>query len=356
MVRRAFLFANFAAYMKETIEVKREGRTPSRVVVGNVLGDLGEYLPGRRIIVITDSNVHRRHMGLIDRYEKIIIGLGETNKTLLTIDRIYRELIEMNVDRECFILGFGGGIVTDVAGFAASTYMRGVPFGFIASTLLAQVDASVGGKNGVNVEGYKNMVGTFNQPDFVLCDTSLLKTLPEREFRAGLAEVIKAGIIADPVLFDLLEGSSFEGLFSDQKLLKQAVTAAVKVKASIVEQDERESGERRKLNLGHTFAHAIEKTTQNYNHGEAVAIGLSMICDAAVSMGVFAATDAARVKRVLAAMGLPTGSEIDPKRLFKALRLDKKRDSESIHIVLPTEIGKCEVRKISFDELEGYVR
>ncbi len=339
--------------MKEIIEVKREGREPSRIVVGDVLGELREWLPqGKRVIVITDSNVHRRHMDIINGYDHIIIGMGETNKTLMTMDKIYRELIEKDADRECFILGFGGGIVTDVAGFAASTYMRGLRFGFVASTLLAQVDASVGGKNGVNIEGYKNMVGTFNQPDFVLCDTSLLKTLPEREFRAGLAEIIKSGVIADPELFSLFETNTFDDLRGDMRLLKRAITAAIKVKAGIVERDEREAGERKLLNLGHTFGHAIEKSTSAFLHGEAVAIGLVMACELSVHFRLMAHEDAARVKNVVERMGLPLDSGIDSKKLMKVMRHDKKRDTDDINMILPVTIGKCEVRRVPIAELE----
>lgn len=245
--------------MKEIIEIKRTQGDTSKIIIGEVLEELDQYLPEKRIIVITDANIHRHYRDFIDRYEHIIIGMGETNKTFLTVEKIYKELIEMNADRETFILGFGGGIVTDITGFAASTYMRGVSFGFIASTLLAQVDASVGGKNGINVEGYKNMAGTFNQPDFVICDTSILKTLPEREFKAGMAEIIKTGILADEVLFELFEKHTAEEFRDNGQLLKEALSAAIKIKAGIVERDEREYGERRKLNLGHTFAHAIEK-------------------------------------------------------------------------------------------------
>ncbi len=338
--------------MKEIIEVRRSDGSFSQVVVGDVLGELRTMLPDRRVIVITDANVHRRYMNLINSFEHIIIGMGETNKTLLTMDKIYHELIAMNVDRECFILGFGGGIVTDVTGFAASTYMRGLRFGFVASTLLAQVDASVGGKNGVNVEGYKNMVGTFNQPDFVLCDTSLLATLPDREFRAGMAEMIKAGVIADPALFALFEQHTMEEFRTDAALLAQAVTAAIRVKAAIVAADEREHGDRRKLNLGHTFAHAIEKSSSSFLHGEAVGIGLCMMADLAVKLGALSEAESHRIVSTVEKAGLPCDSGLDTKRLLKALRLDKKRDTESINLVVPTRIGACEIRRMTFEALD----
>ena len=184
----------------------------SRVYVGSVEQLFKELLPEKRIIVISDSNIDRTHHDLIAPYEHILIGQGEQAKSLATTDEIYRKLIDMGADRSTFILGIGGGIVTDVAGFVASTYMRGVEFGFVTTTLLGSVDASVGGKNGVNVGGFKNMVGTFSQPRFVICDVALLHTLSDREFRAGLAEVIKTAILGDRELFELLENSSFEEL------------------------------------------------------------------------------------------------------------------------------------------------
>ncbi|GHV00587.1 3-dehydroquinate synthase [Bacteroidia bacterium] len=339
--------------MIETILVKRPQGEPSKVVIGDALSRLEELLPGgRRVIVITDRNLLRHWPELCQRYEHICIGLGERNKTLATVESIYRRLLEMNVDRECFVLGIGGGIVTDIAGFVASTYMRGVRFGFVASSLLAQVDASVGGKNGVNLARYKNIVGTFNQPDFVLCDTGMLGTLPDREFRAGMAEIVKAGIIADPRLFALLESHGEEEFRRDESLMRQAITAAVRVKAAIVEADEREAGERRLLNLGHTFAHAIEKLSHRYVHGEAVAVGTVVIADLSARLGVCDAQTARRIRQAISHMGLPTESGIPTAKLLKAIRLDKKRESDRINLVLVGDIGRCEVRKMSFSELE----
>ena len=246
--------------MNEVLEVKRSDGTVSKVVIGHVIADLDRYIPqGARVIVITDENVYKHYAILIDRYEKIVIGLGEKNKTHETLTQIYSQLLAMGADRETYIVGFGGGIVTDIAGFAASTYMRGLRFGFVATTLLAQVDASVGGKNGVNVDGYKNMVGTFNQPDFVLCDLSVLQTLPRRELQAGMAEVIKSGLIMDATLFELFERYDLDDFLNKDNLLLEAITGAVRVKKQIVDRDEKEQGDRKKLNLGHTFAHAIEK-------------------------------------------------------------------------------------------------
>ena len=336
--------------MKQTIEVQRPGKSPSRVVIGDVINSLENYLPeGKRVVVIADEHVFHAYRPIIGAYDYCLIGLGETNKTLATAQKLYGELLALGADRSTFILGFGGGIVTDIAGFVASTYMRGLPFGFVASTLLAQVDASVGGKNGVNFEGYKNMVGTFNQPDFVLCDLSLLQTLPEREFRAGLAEVVKAAIIADADLFGRIERTTFEALRTDTDLLSDAVSAAIRVKADIVERDERESGDRRKLNLGHTLAHAIEKASNRMNHGEAVAVGTALIAGAAVKLGALTQADCDRIVNVLTALGFDLTPPVEVKRLLKEVGKDKKNEDGMLRIVLPAGIGDCEVRPMTMD-------
>ncbi len=341
--------------MIEMIEVPRPERSPSQVVVGDVLSQLESYLPtGRRVVVITDEQVLEHYKGIIARYDYLTIPQGEERKSLDTVAPLYAQLLEMGVDRSTYIVGFGGGIVTDVAGFVASTYLRGLSFGFVASTLLAQVDASVGGKNGVNFEGYKNMVGTFNQPDFVLCDTSLLATLPEREFRAGLAEVIKSGLIADTTLFELFEKHTYAEFREELPLLREAISRAIRVKASVVAQDEREQGERRKLNLGHTFGHAVEKRSREFLHGEAVAIGMAMIAERSVAMGLLTPSDCERVVAVLKRMGLPTQSGVALQELLVALKKDKKKEGEGVRFVLLNGIGSCTVQHHSFDEIDSW--
>ncbi len=333
--------------MSYSIEIK--GR--SRVVVGSVSEWLPKLLPQKRIVVVSDANIESHYHALLAHYDCVLIGQSEVNKTLATVDTIYKRFIELGIDRSCFVLGVGGGIVTDVAGFAAATYMRGVEFGFVSTTLLGEVDASVGGKNGVNVEGYKNMVGTFCQPRFVICDVDMLSTLPEREFRAGMAEVVKSAIIADAQLFERLEGCDFSVLQHDAEQLKQIVYRAIKVKADIVERDEREQGDRRKLNLGHTLAHAIEKSSSKMNHGEAVAVGLAMICDMAVACGRLSASDNARIKSLLLKVGFELEPPVGVQALKAALEKDKKSEGDSIHIVWPTAIGDCVVEKMT---LEGF--
>ena len=327
----------------------------SRVVVGSVGEWLPRLLPQKRVIVVSDTNIDRHYHSLIEPYDHVLIGLGETSKTLRTLDVIYRRFIELGVDRSCFVLAVGGGIVTDVAGFAASTFMRGVEFGFISTSLLGQVDASVGGKNGVNVDGYKNMVGTFTQPRFVICDVNLLRTLSAREFRTGLAEIIKAGVIGDATLFEMLEQADFSSLQRDTERLSEIVYRAVKVKADIVERDERESGDRRLLNLGHTLAHAIEKSSSKFNHGEAVAVGLAMIADVAAKQGLLAAEDKERILNLLQRAGFALEPPVEVRTLLKAVKRDKKAEGDSIHVVFPLGVGNCCVEKMPLEEFKALV-
>ncbi len=331
-------------------------RSQSAIYIGHTAELLPGLLPEGRVVVITDENIASLYGSLVARYEHIAIGCGEQVKTLATAEEIWRRLVEMGADRHTFILGIGGGIVTDIAGFAAATYMRGVKFGFVSTTLLGQVDASVGGKNGVNLGGYKNMVGTFAQPEFVVCATDMLATLPDREFRAELAEVVKAAVIADGALFSALEQTTFEELRHNEPLLGDVIRAATGVKVAIVERDERESGERRKLNLGHTPAHAIEKCSREMNHGEAVAVGLAVMTRVAVSEGVLAAADGERIVALLRRLGFVLEPPVSLSALAAEIDKDKKSEGDTLHIVLPTAIGACEVRQYKVEEIREKLR
>lgn len=327
----------------------------SRVYMGFAAELLQQLLPKKRVIVISDSNIDRTHHDLIAPYEYILIGQGEQAKSLATLEDIYRKLIDMGADRSTFILGIGGGIVTDIAGFVASTYMRGVEFGFVTTTLLGSVDASVGGKNGVNVGGFKNMVGVFSQPQFVVCDVTLLATLPKREFRAGLAEAIKTAVLGDTELFEILENSSFDAIRNDNELLEEVISRCVRVKASVVAEDEREGGRRRILNLGHTIAHAIEKSSNKMNHGEAVAVGLYHITRSALAQNIIPEGDAKRIFALIEQYGFDTELPAEHKQLLNAIEGDKKRKGDSLHLILPTAIGSVEDRLISFEEMKTFL-
>lgn len=331
-------------------------RSRSGIYIGPVKDILSGVLPEGRVVVVSDATIDRLYHPLLEKYDTVLIGLGESVKTLQTVETIYRRFIELGVDRSTFVLAVGGGIVTDVAGFAASTYMRGLKFGFVSTTLLGCVDASVGGKNGVNLDGYKNMAGVFAQPQFVVCDTSLFATLPLREIRAGLAEAVKAGIIGDEPLFGLIERAGLDGLCADPETMDKVVVHSVRLKAAVVSRDEREHGERRKLNLGHTFGHAVEKCSREMIHGEAVAVGMAIAARLAVKLGLLAPAACDRIVRLLAALGFATEPPVPAERLLAAVTKDKKSEGDTIRLVLPTAVGACEVRTMTFDELSRLVR
>lgn len=323
----------------------------STLYVGRAEELLERVLPEGRTVVITDANIDRLYPNLVRRFEHIIVGQGEVCKSLQTVERVYRELMAMGADRSTFILGIGGGIVTDIAGYVAATYMRGVEFGFVSTTLLGQVDASIGGKNGVNVADYKNMVGTFRHPRFVIADVEMLRTLPKRELRAGMAEVVKSAIIADAELFERLERCG-EVIYDSVEDMQEAMLGAVAVKAHIVKEDEREGGVRRLLNLGHTLGHAIEKCTHEVNHGEAVAIGMSLVAHAAVRRGDLGEDVAERIDRVLMLLGLKLEMPVTMTEMLREVKYDKKKKNNTIRLIVPKRIGECAVVEMSFEELE----
>jgi len=337
----------------KVVNIKSHPRD-SVIMIGERLANLRKHLPVEKPIIITDANVLEcwgRHFPPAD---VITIGTGEKLKTFKTVRYIYEQLLKLEADRSSFIVGIGGGIVCDIAGFVASTYMRGVRFGFVSSTLLSQVDASVGGKNGFNIGGYKNIVGVFNQPEFVICDLNLLKTVPQKEILSGFAEIIKHGAIADKNLFNYLAENRDRALALDLAVIEKLVYDSVLIKSRIVNQDEKEKGERRKLNFGHTFGHAIEKTTK-VRHGEAVSVGMVIASQLAVKKEALSITDSNRIADLLEKYGLPVRLEFDCKQVLETLRMDKKRAGDLIYFVLLSEIGNAYVEEIAIQELETLV-
>jgi len=326
----------------------------SLVMIGESILNLSEYLPRGRMVIITDGNVYRCYRDLFPTDKIIQIGTGEGIKTLDTIKHIMEKLIEMEADRTVSIVGIGGGIVCDITGFAASIYERGLSFGFVSTTLLSQVDASVGGKNGVNFEGYKNMVGVFNQPEFVICDPHLLKTLPEKEILNGCAEIVKHAAIADKDLFYYLE-KNYKGILRlDKDIIEKVVYDSVTIKSQVVNRDEREKGERRKLNFGHTIGHALEKVA-GVSHGEAISAGMAAASMISERMGLLKDNERRRIEDLLNNLGLPTSFQVDNKRMIDAMGKDKKREKDRIHFVLLEEIGKAVVQEITIEELQTFI-
>lgn len=329
-------------------------RARSKILIGERLENLYQYIPGSRPIIITDVNVRKICPVESMPGDIITIGTGEKIKTLKTVQDIYTQLVSLGANRSSFIVGIGGGIVCDIAGFVASTFMRGVRFGFVATTLLAQVDASVGGKNGVNFNGYKNMIGVFNQPEFVICDLDLLKTLSEREISCGFAEIVKHAAIGDVGLFAFLEQHHENARALDGRIIERLVLDSVTLKSSIVSRDETERGERRILNFGHTFGHALEKV-MGVPHGEAVSMGITIASALSVKRGLLAVEDEQRILSLMKHLKLPTRIESEHEQLFDALEKDKKRESNFINFVLLDGIGTAVIEKISLEELKDTI-
>jgi 3-dehydroquinate synthase len=322
----------------------------SKILLGATFDQLGEFCDTKNAVFIVDRNVLKLHGGKLSPYRLIEVEPGEQQKTLTTVDAIYDRFLGWELDRSSTIVGVGGGMVCDIAGFVASTYLRGVTFGFVPTTLLAMVDASVGGKNGVNYHGYKNVVGTFNQPEFVLCDFAFLKTLPYDELKNGLAEAIKSALIGDKTLFNYIENNGKEISSLNDDAIQKVVHDSLNLKISIVSQDETEKGERRKLNFGHTIGHAVEKTT-GCSHGEAVSIGMVLSAKLSERKGALTKKDVERIEALLGYFELPVKFEGDREVIMDAIRKDKKREGEDIHFVLLDCIGKSRIERIKIDEL-----
>jgi 3-dehydroquinate synthase len=305
-------------------------------------------------IIITDAIVFESHKLLFNGWQTIVIPAGEEHKQQATVDYIIGELIAKNADRNTFIVGVGGGVVTDITGYAASVYMRGVKFGFVPTTILAMVDASIGGKNGVDVGIYKNLVGLIKQPEFLLYDYSLLKTLPDEQWINGFAEVIKHACIKDADLFALLEEETIENFQSDKNKLAALIEKNVQIKTMVVIHDEFETGDRKLLNFGHTIGHAIENSYQ-LPHGHAVSIGMIAACKLSESLNHFPATDSKRIKTLVEKYHLPTQFNFDKEKIWAVLKMDKKRASNYMNFILLKKIGEAIIQPIAMGELENLI-
>jgi 3-dehydroquinate synthase len=308
---------------------------------------------GGSCAIITDSNVGRRFARQAQEslasagVNSVVIAFpsGERAKNLKTVERCYDQLAQHRLERSSFIVALGGGVVGDLAGFVAATYLRGLPFIQVPTTLLAQVDSSVGGKVGVNLKAGKNLVGAFYQPKLVLCDLTTLTTLPEREFRAGLAEVIKYGIIYDAVFFRELERDLARILDRDETVLARVVARCCKIKSEVVGKDETESGLRAILNFGHTIGHGLEAISGYgwYLHGEAISIGQVAAARLSTKLMGLPPADAARIETLFHRAGLPTSVRLTPvkmRKLLAAMKLDKKVSAGEVKFVLARRIGQ----------------
>jgi 3-dehydroquinate synthase len=284
-------------------------------------------------------------------YGLIIIDSGEATKKQSTVDRIIRELLEMEVDKQTLIIGIGGGVVTDIAGYAASIFKRGTRLALVPTTVLGMVDAAIGGKNGVDLGIYKNMVGTVYQPDIILYDYSFLNTLPVKEWINGFAEIIKHACIKDKLLFNILERYTLHSIQADITLISTLIEQNVSIKMDIVTADEYEKADRKLLNFGHTIGHAIENL-HKLPHGFAVSIGMVAACNLSEKINGLHFQDAERVVKLLSRYHLPVDIETDYNKVYEVLKMDKKREGENMQFVLLNKIGEAEAKPVSMQYLK----
>jgi 3-dehydroquinate synthase len=327
----------------------------SDIYVGENWDTAFSFLPAKGTVIITDDNVNRLYGKRFPGIPVFSIKSGEASKDLETIQILAEKLLEAGIDRTGFILAIGGGVVCDIAGFLASVYMRGIRTGYISTTLLSQVDASTGGKNGVNLGGTKNMIGTIRQPEFVICDPSMLQTLPEQEYLSGLAELIKTAIIGDKELFAMIENRSEDILFRNPDLLSILVAKSVKLKCLVVAEDEMETGLRRILNFGHTFGHAIEMH-DGLKHGIAVASGMVLATEFSFEKGLISHEEKQRIINLLKRYDLINKIDISTDQIEKLVLHDKKKTGAEINFVFIEGIGNAKIEKITVSAMLGFYK
>lgn len=303
-------------------------------------------------VIVTDENIAAKHQKKLKGWKSIVIKAGEEYKVQATVDDIIQQLIGLGADRKTTLIGLGGGVITDITGYVAGVFMRGIKCGFVPTSVLAMVDASIGGKNGIDVGLYKNMVGLIRQPAFLLYDFSLLKSLPKEEWINGFAEIIKHACIKDAAMFTLLENNSLSFFEKDNAAIAKLIQRNALIKTKVVINDEFEKGERKLLNFGHTLGHAIENL-YHIPHGHAVSIGMGVACRFSERILGFKSTD--RVVNVLKKYGLPPQFDFDKPEAFRILKSDKKKDNQSISYILLNKIGKAEIVSLPFTEIETLI-
>ncbi|MEX6686710.1 3-dehydroquinate synthase [Danxiaibacter flavus] len=312
--------------------------------------DLLEKLTSKEnSVIITDENIFNKNGKKFKGWNTIVLKAGEEFKVQATVDSIIDQMISYGLDRKSFVVGVGGGVVTDIAGYVASIYMRGVKFGFVPTSILAMVDASIGGKNGIDVGAYKNMVGLIRQPSFLLYDYSLLKSLPKEQWVNGFAEIIKHACIKDAAMFKLLEQHKLTDFQKDKILLNKLIQRNALIKAKVVEQDEFEQGDRKLLNFGHTLGHAIENKYQ-LPHGYAVSIGMVVAAYLSVNEAGFKGVE--RLVSLIEKYGLPAFAQFDVEEAIQMMRADKKRIKDELHYVLLEKIGKGIIKPLTTKEIQ----
>jgi 3-dehydroquinate synthase len=327
----------------------------SEILVGENWESVTKLLPEKGVVIITDENIKRIYGSGFPDVPVLSVSPGEGSKKLEVIEFLAAQLLDNGIDRSGFILAVGGGVVCDLAGFLASIYLRGIRCGYVSTSLLSQVDASTGGKNGVNLGGTKNILGNIRQPEFVICDQTMLLTLSEKEYLSGLSELIKTAIIGDEDLFDLIERSYDEIMLRDNTLLTELVTRSVKFKGSVVSEDERETGLRRILNFGHTYGHAVEMQMA-VKHGFAVASGMELATCFSFEKGLISMDDKDRIISLLRRFKLLEKHNIPDDQMYKLISHDKKKTGNDINFVFIEGIGNAIIKKVSVSELIDFYK
>jgi 3-dehydroquinate synthase len=314
---------------------------------------LARLVNKKETVLIVDEKVFFNHAAKLKGWNVIVLKSGEENKNRETVDTIIDNLLAMEADRNTVLVGIGGGVITDITGFVASIYMRGLKFGFIPTTVLSMVDAAIGGKNGIDLGVYKNMVGTIRQPSFLLYDYSFLQSLPETEWINGFAEIIKHACIRDAAMFRMLEQYSLDDIRSNKKILDELIRRNAILKTRIVQRDEFEKGDRKLLNFGHTIGHALENLYE-LSHGQAVAIGMAYACVLSEKINGFSGSS--RVIQLIEQYRLPANIEFEKQEVLDVMRMDKKRQRKEIHYVFLDKIGKAVVKPVSIKKLEQFIQ
>ena len=312
---------------------------------------LETLVPRENVILVTDENVATKYADRFMPYRTIVLKAGEEYKQQATVDHLVNELIKHKADRQTLLVGVGGGVITDITGYAASVYMRGIRFAFAPTTVLAMVDACVGGKNGVDVGVYKNLVGVVKHPEFLLYDYSFLKTLPQEEWINGFAEIIKHACIKDRLMFKFLEKNTLDTFQNYPKEAAKLIRQNVEIKYGIVAKDEKETGDRKLLNFGHTLGHAIENMYQ-LSHGNAVSIGMVAACTLSEAIKGFSSKEKKRVIAVLEKYHLPINFSFDKEKVWEVLLMDKKKSGDTMNFILLDTIGKGLIKPIPIIKLK----
>ncbi len=321
--------------------------------VENTMSYIAQY-ENSNLFIISDETVYSLWKNYFPNQAKtIIIPSGESQKTFTTIDNIVSQLIEMGADRNSFLLGIGGGLVCDITGFVASVFMRGIKFAFVPTTLLAQIDASIGGKNAINSGEYKNMIGLFNHPKFILIDFRFLSTLPKLEMQNGLCEAVKHACICNKEYFNFIDENVDKILTLNKDIVENLILESIKIKTNIVSIDPLEKSERKKLNFGHTFGHAIE-LKNNISHGQAVSIGIAIANKIAVNRKLLSENDSNKIEKLLHKLGLPVKySHLDFIPLNSIVIKDKKKQNNFISLVLLNNIGSSSIVNIPIENINN---